>query len=134
MNVAVIPKRRIKKRSSGQITLGIQLKKWVVSIIPYPNAPGLMPGTQLDAPPHPSQVVSSKKNSNTVSQVLQELSKNGLIGIMASLLGSGHTPHIFCPSPERGVLGTTLPSPGGGERKATALPEAGRTGAIRHDL
>ena len=133
MNVAVIPKRRIKKRSSGQITLDIQLKKWVVSIIPYSNAPGLMPGTQLDAPPHPSQVVSSK-NSNTISEVLQELSKNGLIGIMASLLGSGHTPHIFCSSPESGVLGTTLSSPGGGGRKATALPEAGRTGAIRHDL
>ena len=60
-----------------------------------------------------------------ISQLLQEPSKKGLVGIMVSPVTSGEHPTILCPRPP-GVLGTTLLSRRDGRRKATTFPGTAR--------
>lgn len=55
--MAIVPERR--RKGLLERNLDIQLNKRMVSIILYPQLPGLMPGTQLDPSQHPPQVPSN---------------------------------------------------------------------------
>lgn len=108
------------------MTLALQLSKGIVSITPCPHTPGFL--LQLSWMP-PFTLLKGLLEHCFLQGELYYYKpgppgavKEGLTGIMASLVASGDSPSLFCPRPERGVLGTTLLVPGGGERKAIALP------------
>lgn len=103
----------------------IQPRMGMLSSVPYPHLPGLS-WTLPSLFPSACQKHGFLQGELCYHQVLQELPKEGFVGIMTSLLASEASPTLFCPRPERGVLETPVLGAECGRKKATAFPGSGQ--------